>query len=121
MKTYNQIPKIPALISNGWISKQRVRCGKSNCRCSRGDPHTGYYFFTRVDGKLTKRYIRAADVEAFRAILEATTRDRRLRRERRKESRQQLRSLTRQLREIDSSLAIQRKTVNKTRSKGNNV
>src|SRR4051812_21772046 len=111
MKTENQIPKMPASITNGWISKQRVRCGKAACRCSRGNPHTGYYFFTRVGGKLTKRYIRKADLEAFRTILDASASDRRLRRERRKESKEQLRSLIRQLREIDTFLATSRKTI----------
>ena len=58
------IPKIPSTPLDGWISRQRVRCGKTNCKCSTGQHHhMASYLFFRKDGKLQKRYIRKKDVD----------------------------------------------------------
>lgn len=51
----------------GTIHEQRVRCGKANCRCARGEPHRAFYRFWREDGRLRKAYVRRADLEAERA------------------------------------------------------
>lgn len=59
------LPKIGDLISNGGVYRQKVRCGKNPCKCSRGEPHFAYYFFTRRNGRLTKYYVRKADVHRF--------------------------------------------------------
>ena len=59
------LPKTAREIDNGGVYKQSVKCGKKNCKCVRGEKHIAYYFFTRFDGKLTKTYIRKAELEAF--------------------------------------------------------
>ncbi len=68
-KTQKVLPKTVNEIGNGGVYAQRVRCGKSNCKCARGELHTGFYFFDRQDGKLFKTYVRKADVEAFTALV----------------------------------------------------
>ncbi len=64
-KTAKVLPKTVDEIFNGGVYLQRVRCGKQNCKCARGETHSAYYFFTRRCGKLIKIYIRKADVKAF--------------------------------------------------------
>lgn len=52
----------------GTVHAQFIRCGKRNCKCSRGEHHGAYYYhFVRVDGRLRKRYLKPADVEAVRS------------------------------------------------------
>jgi len=62
------LPKNAAEISNGDVYLQQIRCGKPNCKCVRGELHTAYYFFTRVNGKLTKTYIRKSQRLAIMGI-----------------------------------------------------
>jgi hypothetical protein len=57
--------KIPALLTT-W-----TRCGKPNCRCREGHLHGPYHALHWRDGMIQRRrYVRAADVAAVRAILE---------------------------------------------------
>lgn len=64
IKTENLLPKILP----GTVHEQYVRCGKSNCKCSRGELHGAYYYhFVRVGVRLTKRYLKSDEVEAFRS------------------------------------------------------
>lgn len=67
------LPKTAEQITNGGIYKQRVRCGKLNCGCARGAVHTGYYFFTRRNGKLTKVYIPKAELDDFSDLVNQAT------------------------------------------------
>jgi hypothetical protein len=67
-KTRKVLPKMVGEIQNGGVYSQRVRCGKSNCKCARGESHTAYYFFTRCRGKPVKFYVRKAEVKAFTEI-----------------------------------------------------
>src|SRR5688572_22907449 len=69
-KTAKMLPKTEIEIDNGGLYLQRVKCGKRNCRCARGNLHQAYYFFTRRDGKLTKTYIRQAELEQFAKIVD---------------------------------------------------
>lgn len=71
MKTKSEkvLPKTAGQITNGGIYAQRVRCGKSNCRCARGEFHQTYYFFTRRNGKLMKFYIRKSELAEFFQIV----------------------------------------------------
>lgn len=63
-KTEKVLPKT----MSGTVHVQFVRCGKSNCKCSRGELHGAYYYhFVRVGGRLKKRYLKAADVEAMQS------------------------------------------------------
>src|SRR5680860_932243 len=58
-------PKIPSL------QLHRVRCGKGNCRCSQGRLHTSWRLVWRnYYGQQRRRYVRKAEVEAVRAIIE---------------------------------------------------
>ena len=69
-KNAKSLPKTASQILNGGLYLQGVRCGKPNCKCARGELHTAYYFFTRRRGKLTKTYVRKADVEEFSRLVE---------------------------------------------------
>jgi hypothetical protein len=60
-------PRVEAL--PGSLHLQRVKCGKSNCRCASGKSHAAYYRFWREDGRLRKAYVRRADLETVRAGL----------------------------------------------------
>lgn len=67
------LPKILRLAGGkGSLHTQRVRCGKANCKCARGDLHEGYhYFFSRIGGRQFKVYVRREDVPAVRAVIQA--------------------------------------------------
>ena len=57
--------KTPALVSH------RVQCGKPDCRCATGEGHGPYWFLHwRQGGIQRRRYVRQADVEAVRAVIE---------------------------------------------------
>src|SRR5687768_9771512 len=59
-KTENLLPKI----LRGTVHAQYVRCGKSNCKCARGELHGPYfYFFFRKSGKLRKHYLKSSEIE----------------------------------------------------------
>jgi hypothetical protein len=64
-KNAKVLPKTANEIVNGGVYRQRVRCGKSNCKCARGETHPAFYFFTRRSGKLVKIYIRKAEFSEF--------------------------------------------------------
>jgi hypothetical protein len=56
----------------GTIHEQRVKCGKANCRCARGERHVAFYRFWRDEGgRLRKAYVPRSRVEEARAACEA--------------------------------------------------
>lgn len=55
----------------GTVQRQRVRCGKANCKCARGELHAAHYRFWREGGRLRKAYVRRAEVERTRAACAA--------------------------------------------------
>src|SRR5687768_3395699 len=64
-KTAETLPKRSALCA------QWKRCGKPACHCTRGELHGPYWcLFWRERGRLRKRYVRLADVEAVHAQLQ---------------------------------------------------
>ena len=75
-KSAKALPKTAGQIMNGGIYSQRVRCGKLNCRCSRGAFHTAFYFFMRRQGKLIKFYIRKSELIEFSSLVARATADR---------------------------------------------
>src|SRR5258708_26655759 len=76
-KMPKMLPKTIEEITNGGVYEQSVRCGKSNCRCSKGDLHKGlFYYLTRVNGKLRKTYVRNADVKEVTNLVEKAACDR---------------------------------------------
>ncbi len=76
-KSTKALPKMsqPTVIPEmlpGIICLQWVRCGKSTCKCARGQLHGAYYYrMWREDGRLHKRYVRAADLKQTRAACHA--------------------------------------------------
>ena len=80
-KTTKMLPQSHNLISNGGLYLQRKKCGKKNCRCVRGELHASYYFFTRIEGKLIKQYVRKSEVAGFSMIIEQATFERRQKRQ----------------------------------------
>lgn len=62
-KTAKALPKM----MRGSVHRQFKKCGKTNCKCTRGDLHGAHYHFVRVSGKLRKRYIKSRDVEEILA------------------------------------------------------
>jgi hypothetical protein len=51
----------------GEILEQRVRCGRANCKCARGERHRAFYRYWTEYGRQRKAYVRRADLEATRA------------------------------------------------------
>ena len=71
----DSLPKILRLArAGGSLQSQRVRCGKPGCKCARGQPHQGFYFFVRTPAGLRKFYVRRGDVPAVRAAIAARVR-----------------------------------------------
>ncbi len=59
-------PKIPAL------QRHMVRCGKTSCRCSRGQLHESWRLVWRDQyDRQRRRYVPRQDVEQVREILES--------------------------------------------------
>ncbi|MDQ3713977.1 MAG: hypothetical protein M3388_17405 [Acidobacteriota bacterium] len=111
------LPKTTDEIANGGVYVQRVRCGKANCKCARGETHTGYYFFTRQHGKLIKQYIRKAEVQAFTEIVNQS---RELKAEKRistKQSNELLKCLRESSREYEQIAKLYRENYINDRSK----
>jgi Family of unknown function (DUF6788) len=104
MKTKNQkmLPKTAEAMANGGIYSQRVRCGKSNCKCSRGETHSAFYFFTRRNGKLVKFYIRKAEYQQFSSLVDRITLERKEQRRIAKENLELLKEFREVLREKQS-------------------
>ncbi len=84
-----QDPPAPLSPLKGVVCAQYVRCGKSECRCQRGEPHGPYYYRVWREGeRVQKVYVKASELEAVRAACDAhreiTERLEQLRREREK-------------------------------------
>ncbi|HEX8565179.1 MAG TPA: DUF6788 family protein [Pyrinomonadaceae bacterium] len=93
-KKENSLPKM----LRGTVHQQFVRCGKKNCKCSRGELHGPYYYhFARISGRLQKRYIKPEELEQFQ--LACITRQ-----AKQNEMREEAREPERLLREIKSDL-----------------
>lgn len=96
-KTENLLPKMLP----GVVCKQWVRCGKQSCKCARGELHGAYYYhFVRTAGKLTKRYLKAHEVERVQAACLAWREEEKARRERSRETWQLIREMNARLRDV---------------------
>lgn len=57
----------PGSMLRGSVHAQWVRCGKPNCRCAGGELHGPYWYrFERQGGRLRKRYVPRAELDAVR-------------------------------------------------------
>jgi len=111
-KTQKMLPKTSDEIANGGVYVQRVRCGKANCKCARGEIHLAYYFFTRRNGKLIKTYIRKANVEAFAEMVNQASFNRTQKRLLAKESNKLLRRLRESIRDYESMTKLHKEIYN---------
>ena len=70
-KVADSLPKILDMACyNGSLQEQWVRCGKTNCKCSRGILHGPYfYLFVSMSNGVSKTYVRRSDVPALRAVI----------------------------------------------------
>lgn len=68
-KNKNQNSAIKTL--RGFVATVRVRCGKSNCRCARGDRHTAYYIVSYMSGVRFRKYLRRDQLAEVRAACKA--------------------------------------------------
>jgi len=98
-KTAKMLPKTAGEIPNGGLYLQRVRCGKANCKCARGEFHTGFYFFTRRNKKLVKIYIRKAEIKEFAGLVRQANANREMHRKTSKSNFVLLKEMRQMLRE----------------------
>lgn len=96
-KTNDSLPKkIP-----GSVHSQYVRCGKPTCKCARGELHGPYFYhFVRVGERLTKRYLKAHEVEQIRLACTAWREEDKERRARSRETWQLIREMKARLRDV---------------------
>ena len=89
----------------GAVCAQMIRCGKPNCKCAQGDLHGPYFYhFTRNDGVLVKRYIKAKDVAQVRAACNARRAEEKQQRKLRRLSARQLITILERIRESEELL-----------------
>jgi len=55
----------------GFIASVRVRCGKSNCHCTRGNRHLAHYHVIYSGGLRFRRYVRHDQVGQVRDACQA--------------------------------------------------
>lgn len=95
-KVAEMLPKIPALV------RHPVRCGKPNCRCTRGVLHDAWRLYWRdPNGRQRFRYVPKADLDAVQAILDERRQQRMLDRLTLQFGRERVRRLEQWLREYE--------------------
>ena len=55
-KNRSQNPAIKIL--PGFVATVRIRCGKPNCHCARGQRHVAHYHVTYFGGVRSRKYVR---------------------------------------------------------------
>lgn len=115
-KSVKVLPKTASEIQNGGLYRQRVRCGKSTCKCARGETHTAFYFFARRNGKLVKIYVRKSEVEAFAVMVNLASNDRAQRRQSAHISNELLKSLRESSREYEQMTKLYKEQFNREQS-----
>ena len=55
----------------GFVSQVRLRCGKTNCRCARGDHHIAHYHVTYNCGLRFRKYVRRDQLAEVREACKA--------------------------------------------------
>jgi lipopolysaccharide export LptBFGC system permease protein LptF len=108
-KSEKLLCKIHISLTNGGIYLQRVRCGKSNCKCARGEKHTAYYYFTRVNGKLTRTYVRKSELKELTVLVDDAKLRRQQSRQAMKEANESIKETSRYLRENKDKLEKQKR------------
>ena len=61
----------------GWLEARYKRCGRSNCKCAKGELHGPYYYrFFYRGGRQRKKYVKKGELSATFAACLAYKRDR---------------------------------------------
>jgi hypothetical protein len=68
-ETRNQKSAIKIL--PGHVARVRIRCGKPNCKCARGERHIAFYYVTYADGLRSRRYVRKSEVSQVKLACRA--------------------------------------------------
>ena len=91
-KSVESTSKIEPL--EGYLEAQMVRCGKANCKCSKGELH-GPYYIRRWErrGKKCSKYVKKGELSSIKAGILA-----------RKRQREEMKSIIRSLNESSSLL-----------------
>lgn len=55
----------------GFVATIRIRCGKKNCRCTRGPRHVAHYHVTYLRGMRFRQYVPREHLPAVLAACEA--------------------------------------------------
>jgi hypothetical protein len=55
----------------GYVATARVRCGKANCRCARGERHVAHYHVTYYSGVRSRKYVRRDQLSEVLAACKA--------------------------------------------------
>ena len=67
-KSAETLPKITPAPGQGSVHSEMKRCGRDNCRCTRGRLHGPYFYrYYRVEGQLCKRYVKRSELEIVQA------------------------------------------------------
>lgn len=69
LKTKNAKPAIKTL--PGFVATLRVRCGKSNCHCTRGHKHVAHYLVSYQAGVRVRKYVRRDQLAEVLSACEA--------------------------------------------------
>ncbi len=104
IKSKKMLPKMVEEIENGGVYAQKVRCGKSNCRCAAGELHQAHYFIRRINGRQRKTHIPKADVERLTYLAWRARKDRKDRVKTARRARKLLTEFGGRLREYQSSI-----------------
>src|SRR6266536_3562811 len=99
----NILEGYPSPIIAGSVHIQYRKCGRQNCHCRNDIGHASYYFFYRESGRLRKKYLRATDVDLYRAACETRRRRKRMERAIVRQARTAWRNLTSVGRKMEQS------------------
>lgn len=99
------LPKIEPL--PGTVCAQMVRCGRSNCKCAKGQLHGPYHYrFFYMGGRLHKTYVKKGDLQAVWSAVSAYKQQRIEQRRRRLEALELARQITQYNRGIGKLLKL---------------
>lgn len=98
-KSENLQPKI----LQGYVRSERVKCGKSNCRCAKGKLHGEYFYrYEWQNGRRVKSYVKREDIDDVIAACSAWRETSRRQREHSRSAKLRLREIKSLLRENES-------------------
>jgi hypothetical protein len=67
----NKTQNLAIKILPGFVATVRIRCGKPNCHCTRGDRHLAHYHVTYDRGGRFRKYVRRDQLAEVLAACEA--------------------------------------------------